>query len=156
MKIRTSSLPLGLCLALLLSACGPSFTQPTPDGFVKLKNQHNYDYRAVTADGLVYSVKEISDAAKGDTAFWAKAVENKMRIQAGYALIDKKQVATSQGLEGTQMQFGFDRGKTPHLYSVTLFTKNDSIFVIESGGTKELMEAHRSDLEAALQSFRVN
>lgn len=153
MKILTS-LSLGLCLAL--SACGSSFKQPTPGGFVKLKNQHHYDYRAVTADGLVYSVKEISDAAKGDTVFWAKAVENKMRIQAGYALIKKQQVTTTSGLEGTQIQFGFDRGKTPHLYYVTLFTKNDSIFVIESGGTKELVEAHGSDLEQALQSFRVN
>jgi hypothetical protein len=154
MKIFTS-LSLGLCVALGLVACGSSFKQPTPDGFVKLVHQHSYDYRAVTADGLVYSVKEISDAAKGDTAFWAKAVENKMRIQAGYALIKKQQVTTTSGLEGTQIQFGFDRGKTPHLYYVTLFTKGDSIFVIESGGTKELMESHSSQLETALQSFRI-
>lgn len=147
---------IALSLALGLAACGPSFHQPTPDGFVKLKNQHRYDYRAVTADGLVYAVKEISDPPKGDAEFWAKAVENKMRFQAGYALLGKEQVTTKSGLEGTKIQFGFDRGRTPHLYSVTVFTASDSIFVVEVGGTKELVEKHKAELEAALQGFRVN
>ncbi len=147
---------ISLSLALGLAACGSSFSQPTPDGFVKLKDQHRYHYRAVTADGLVYAVKVIADPPKGDTAFWAKAVENKLRLQAGYALIAKQQVKTKSGLEGTQIQFGFDRGKTPHLYYVTVFATKGSIFVIESGGTKELVEGHSAELQSALESFRVN
>lgn len=155
-RLTALFLPAMLAGALSTAACGASFHQPTPDGFVKLKHQRRYDYRAVTADGLVYSVKEISDTGKGNTKFWADAVSNKMRFQAGYALLGSQVVTTGSGLEGTQLQFGFDRGKTPHLYNVTLFARGKTVFVIESGGTKELVEGHKAELDAALKSFRLN
>ena len=151
-----------ICKLMLLAtlgwgaACGPSFHQPTPKNFVKLKDQERYSYRAVTADGLVYAVKELEHSPKGDLNFWTKAVENKLRFQTGYALLHKTNVATSGGLQGMQLQFGFDRGKTPHLYYVTVFTTDDHIFVLEAGGAKDLMDAHKVELDAALKSFRLD
>lgn len=151
-----------ICKLMLLAAlgfgaaCGPSFHQPTPKNFVKLKEQQRYSYRAVTADGLVYAVKELEHSPNGDLSFWTKAIENKLRFQAGYALLHTANVATRSGLEGTQLQFGFDRGKTPHLYYVTVFTTDDHIFVIEAGGAKDLMETHKRELDEALASFRLD
>ncbi len=151
-----------LCKLLFLAACttsvacGPAFKQPTPKNFVKLEDQQRYSYRAVTADGLVYAVKELEHKPKGDLAFWARAIENKLRYQAGYALLKTQDVSTKSGLKGTQLQFGFDRGKTPHLYYVTVITTEDNIFVIESGGTKELMESHKAELDDALSSFQLD
>ena len=47
-----------------------------------------------------------------------------------------------------------NRGK-PHLYFVTIFVTPDHIFLLEAGGTKELMEKGSAELDQAVQGFRV-
>lgn len=153
---RIRSLLALVALTSLLFACGPDFRQPTPTNFVKLDNQHRYSYRAVTADGLVYAVKQLEHSPKGDLEFWSKAIENKLRLQTGYALLGKDEITTNSGLKGIQLRFGFDRSKQPHLYNVTVITTGDYIFLIESGGTLELVEEHSKELKDAVKSFSLN
>jgi hypothetical protein len=143
-----------ILLALALSACGASFQAKTPPGFVELDEEDSaYEYRAITADGLVLAVREIDHEPKGELAFWTRAIENQMRQRGGYALIDSRDVTCKTGQKGKQLRFGHDEGTKPYLYTVTVFVTDSTIYVLEAGGTKELMTQHEAEVDAAVTEF---
>lgn len=140
----------GVALTFATLACSPLMN--TPSGFVEVKGEP-YDYRASSADGLVIAVRELDHEPKGDLAFWVRAVENEMRLGRGYALLDTREVKTSRGLAGKEMRFGHDEGSNPHLYWVAVFVTDTKLYVIEAGGTKDLVEKSEALLEAAIVSL---
>ena len=144
---------LWLCCALA-TACKVDIL--TPRGFVELKDQAEYDYRATTADGLVIGVRELDNEPEGELSFWSRAIENQLRRQGGYALLETRDVRSKDGIAGKQLRFGHDEGKRPHLYYVTLFVTPDTIALLEVGGTQELVTAHAAELDAALASYSVD
>lgn len=152
MSLR-ASLVMTLGLALALSGCGSSFAAATPPGFVELDDQETYDYRATSADGLVLAVREIDHEPKGEVGFWTRAIENRMRQRGGYALLGTHDVKSKNGLDGKQLRFGHDESGTPHLYYVTLFLTEKRIFLLEAGGTKELMTRHADAVDWAVKNF---
>ena len=150
--------PLGACAALV--GCAPRVA--TPSGFVSFDEPGGYDYRASTADGLVISAKKLDDESDGDVEFWARAIENEMRFRGGYALIESRAVTTRSGLLGKQLRFGHDEGSEPHLYYVTvlvgsesswIFFEEPTLYILEAGGTKALVEKHASQIEWAIKQF---
>jgi hypothetical protein len=145
-----------LLAALLLAGCTHHFDIETPAGFVELAHQARYDYRATSADGLVIGVRELHNDPQGELAFWARAVENQLRNAGGYALLDTRDVKSKDGIAGKQFRFGHDEGKTPHLYSVTVFVTPKRIQVLEIGGTKELMAANATQIDSAVTNFVAN
>jgi hypothetical protein len=146
-----------LCAALLLGSagCGSSFQAATPAGFVELEDQEQYDYRATNADGLVIAVREIDHEPKGTIDFWTRAIENRMRQRGGYALLGSRDVKSASGVAGKQMRFGHDEGNKPHVYHVTLFVTDSTLYVLEAGGTKEQIERHAAELDWSVQNFRI-
>lgn len=145
-----------LFTAALVPACGHHFEAMTPSGFVELEHQERYDYRATSADGLVIAVRELDNDPKGELAFWSRAVENQLRSRGGYALLDTRDVKSKDGIAGKQFRFGHDEGKTPHLYSVTVFVTPKRIEVLEIGGTKELMTSNAAVSDQTVANFVVN
>lgn len=145
-----------LALALALPACsGRYFTPATPPGFVDMGSDTYLDgeYRAATADGVVLGIRNIENKPRGELAFWARALENRMRATGGYALLEKRAVTSLGGVPGTQLRFGHDEGNTPHLYWVTLFVTDKRIFVLEAGGTKAEMEKQAPQIEWSVRNF---
>ena len=119
---------LALCLAvagsLAAAGCGRSFVPATPPGFVDLGDTYpDGEYRATTADGAVLGVRAFANEPRGELAFWARALENRMRENGGYALLTKQAITSRGGLVGTELDFGHDEGSTPHLYRVALFSR---------------------------------
>jgi hypothetical protein len=143
--------------------CGRSFAIQTPPGFVELDEEYSsYDYRATSADGLVLAVREIEHEPEGELSFWVKAVENRMRERGGNALLESVPTKSADGVAGMQLRFGLDVDSNPegggvgqpHLYWVALFVTPERIFLVEIGGTKELVTAQTQAIDAALRSFR--
>lgn len=139
-----------------LCACGASFKQSTPGGFVELEDQERYDYRATTADGLVIAVRELDHEPKGEVSFWVDAISNHMRQRGGYALIAKRNVRTAAGQEGVQLRFGHDQGSRPFLYYVTVFVTDDHIYLLEAGGSAEQMKQRSRDVDWAVEHFEID
>jgi hypothetical protein len=143
----------GLILALLNVAqvlgvgCAPLMNPPP--GFVEVEGER-YTFRASSADGLVISVREIEHDPKADLAFWVRAIENELRLGRGYALLTVQDVQTAKGLKGKRLRFGHDEGATPHLYWAVVFVTDGKLYVIEVGGTKELVESNEALLEKAI------
>lgn len=146
-------------LALVLSAvavlgCGRSFVPATPPGFVELNHLYEgNEYRAATADGVVLGIRAIQNEPKGDAGFWLRAIENRMRDMGGYALLDKREVKNRGGLTGTQLRFGHDEGKSPHLYWISLFVTDERVYLLEAGGTKAEMTRLEPQLDWSVRNF---
>lgn len=140
----------------LLGACGPSFQATPPSGFVELDTDRDaYDFRATTAEGVVVAVREIENEAKGEAEFWLTAIRNRMRERGGYSLIEERPVKSADGVAGTQLRFGHDDGNNrPHLYYLSVFITDTTIWLVEAGGTKEQMEKEAAKVEQAVAAFR--
>lgn len=149
-------------LAASLFAGCTNFTAVTPKGFVELEDQELFDYRATTADGLVIGVRELDNDPEGELDFWARAIENQLRNNGGYALLETREVKSKDGVSGKQFRFGHDEGKTPHLYYVCVFVTPGSFLasgtvqILEIGGTKELVTKHAAEVDYAVANFSVD
>jgi hypothetical protein len=144
-----------LAAAALLTTVGcGTFKVGTPAGFVELDDQEpNYDYRATTHDGVVVSVRSLDNEPRGDQAFWTQAVEQRVRHQGGYALLETRAVTAREGLAGRQLRFGHDEGARPHLYNVTLFVTHKRIYLIEAGGSRDAVQREAPRLESFIAQF---
>ncbi len=142
------------CVALALGCSRVGVV--TPKGFVELSEQEEYDYRATSADGLVIGVREIDNEQRGELDFWARAIENQLRRQGGYALLETREIKSRDGVAGKQFRFGHDEERAPHLYYIAVFVTPATIALFEVGGTKELVTQHAAEVDAALASFSVD
>ncbi|APR86734.1 hypothetical protein A7982_12083 [Minicystis rosea] len=143
-----------LALALAAAGCGRSFVAATPPGFVDLGDRYgSREYRATTADGVVLGIRAFDNEPKGAMSFWSRALERRTREMAGYALLDKRDVATASGLKGVQMRFGHDEGKEPYLYYLVLFVTDAKIYVIEAGGPKAEVTKQEAQIDLAIRNF---
>lgn len=141
-----------LMLATLASvACGSSF-QP-PRGFVELEEPGVYDHRATSADGLVIATRTIDNDAKGELAFWTRAIENELRLRGGYALLETRDVQHQSGLSGKELRFGHEAPNTQQLYTLALYVTPDSIHLIEAGGARDLLQANATQVDWALRNL---
>ncbi len=145
---------LAAAVALVAMGCGRSFVPATPPGFVDLGDGYpDGEYRATTADGAVIGIRAFDNDPKGELAFWARALENRMRETGGYALLGKHAVTSRGGLVGTELDFGHDEGRTPHLYRIALFVTDKKIFVIEAGGARPEMDRQAPQIDWAIKGF---
>jgi hypothetical protein len=110
-------IPLALLLVSLGSlyaGCGRPYDVATPDGFVELTegdkryDEDAYEYRASTADGVVLAVRAWDNEPKVDLALATRALENRTRLGQGYALLEKKEVTSQNGVKGTMLRLGHD------------------------------------------------
>ena len=154
-RARSVLLLAALALASLASTgCGRPFVPATPPGFVDLGDRFADDeYRAMTADGVVLGIRSFENDPKGEPAFWARALERRMRQMGGYALIEKRTVKSRGGLEGISFRLGHDEGKVPHLYYVTIFVSEKRIYLLEAGGARSEMERMAPQIEWSIRNF---
>jgi hypothetical protein len=142
---------------LLAAACGRPYSAATPDGFVALDEDH-YDtdaneYRASTADGVVLGVRAYDNDPKVDLSLAVRALENRVRLGEGYALLEKKEAKARDGTKGMTLRFGHDESGGTHLYYVTVFVTDDWVYLVEAGGKKDLVEKAQKSIDWATQNF---
>ena len=71
-------------------------------------------------------------------------------------------VKTDKGYSGTELRFGHDEGNRPHLYTIAIFVtmgnwlSDGTIYVVEAGGPKELVEKNAASIDWAIRNTRVN
>jgi hypothetical protein len=152
-------LPLPLfVLTLLLAACGRPYEAATPEGFVDLGDdrydQSAEEYRASTADGVVLGVRAYENDPKVDLSLATRALENRIRMGEGYALLDKKQIEARDGTKGVLLRFGHDEPSGTHLYYVGIFVTDDWVYLVEAGGKKDLIEKAQASIDWSIQNFK--
>lgn len=148
---------LALTAGLFVMGCGSSFAMTSPDGFVELdEDNSSYDARFTSADGVVISVRAIEHDPEGDLAFWMEAIETRIRMNGGYALLESKDVRSASGQSGKQLRFGRDQNGTPFKYWVTIFVTDDYIHLVEAGGRSEEFDAAEARVERAIEGLELH
>ena len=138
-----------LALAALLAASaavvgchGPLQAWPAR-GFVELKDDKTYDFRAVAPDGVAVAARAVPlDGAPADLAFWERALTLRMRELDGYALLEARDVRGADGAAGRELVFGHDVEEKPFVYRLRVFVVNYKVLVIEAVGSKENMQRY--------------
>lgn len=145
-----------LVLFVLLVGCGRSFGVQTAPGFVEVKKDPTYDYRAIAPDGVAVAVRKIDVDDKTDLAFWERAVMLRTRELEGYALLGQANVQSSDGAAGRELVFGHDEQGKPFEYRMRLFVRGSKLVIAEAGGAKENMDRWRPSVDWMLASVRVD
>jgi hypothetical protein len=152
--VRTLLLVALGAVASLVVGCGRPYAAATPPGFVEFEGRYDGDeYRAATADGVVLGIRAFDNEPKGELTFWVRAIQNRLRDQGGYALLETRPVQDRGGLKGTQMRFGHDEEKSPHLYHLVVFVTEDRVYLLEAGGQKAQIERLGPQIDWWVKSF---
>jgi hypothetical protein len=101
----------------------------------------------------VLGVRALKNDPKGDMGFWQQALENRMRAMGGYSLLETRDVACKGGLKGKQLRFGHDEGTEPHVYVLTLFLTDKTLFLLEAGGARKKVEDKAQAIEWSIANF---
>ena len=140
-----------LALTLVASGCGHGLRVHTPPGFVVLAHHGGYAYRATNAEGVVIAVRSMANEPQGDLAFWAAAVD--ARLRRDYAAVSVEEVRTEAGLPGRQIRYQVSRGGRPHRYWATVFVTRSHVYVVEAGGDQAFFDPSQEAVEATIRSF---
>lgn len=136
-------------------ACGKPFDVKTAPGFVALENQHDFDWRATTPEGVVVGIRVVEDEQRGDLGFWTQAITLQLRDVSGYALLHSEEIASADGTKGRLLKFGHDEDDKPYVYWVSLYLAQNRLFIVEAGGQKEIFERARPNVEWTMKSVHV-
>jgi hypothetical protein len=151
-KQRLLATTTAACLLLAPAACGPSFSVQTPDGFVELEDQEDYDYRATTAQGVVIGVRAQPNKPKGHLDFWVDAIDLRLRAQ-GYKAESAKDVKAASGLPGRQIRYSFSYNGLPHTFWLTVFVTDSTVYCVEAGGDSRSFEKVKDAVSRGVASL---
>src|SRR5262249_38666400 len=131
-----------LVVALAALGCGRPIDARAASGFVELRDDGAYDFRAVAPEGVAVAARAVAlDAGEPtDVAFWERAVVLRMRELEGYALVEGKDAVGPDGAKGRELVFGHDEEGKPFVYRVRLFVSRGKLLVVEAGGSGEQMK----------------
>ena len=152
MKRTASMLLVALAASLAAIGCGPGFTLNTPDGFVKLDDQKEYEYRATTAQGVVMGVRVAPNRPQGNLSFWTDAIDIKLR-NIGYEAVEAREIKTKSGALGKQLRYKRSIYDRPHIFWLTVFVTDADVFVLETGGDEREFDKAKDELGKAIEGF---
>ncbi len=139
-------------LAILVAGCAnhpavPNDFATYPRGIV-----FKGDVRAVSADGVLYSVREEPNEPKADLGFWREAMKTRMS-QAGYRVVSDSDF-TMHGAKGALIQFAAPMGNQDELYWIafSLSVSGKKILVAEASGEVKRFLARREDIRNAMEA----
>lgn len=136
------------------TACGRRIDAKAAPGFVELKDDPSYHFRAVAPEGVAVAARVVHLDEPMDVAFWERAVGLRMRELEGYALLETKNVTARDGVAGRELVFGHDEQGKPYVYRVRLFTHDTQLLVVEAGGAKEQMDRFAAQVDWMLSMIR--
>jgi len=145
-----------LLFVLLLVGCKPVDIKTAP-GFLQLKEEGSYAYRATTPERVVVAVRveDMEGDGSDDLSFWTRALTLQMRDGNGYALLETHDVQSLDGVKGKQLRFGHDEDGKPFSYLLTFFPTGKKLVLVEAGGMKPQFDAAASSVQWMIQSVRV-
>jgi hypothetical protein len=103
-------------------------------------------------------VREFADDAKGDLAFWSKALENDLVEKRGYTLVEARDVEDAAGRKGREMLLEATAYGRPHRYLVTLVVieklLGNAVRTSEFAAEKEPFARYLEAVRRAIASVR--
>lgn len=152
MKRKLSTILVCLATSVFAPGCGHGFGMKTPDGFVELEDQKEYEYRATTAQGVVLGVRVEPNRPKGNLSFWTDAIDLKLR-NIGYTAVETAEIKTKSGANGKQLRYTRMIYERPHIFWFTVFVTEGDVFVIETGGDERDFTKVKDEIAKSIEGF---
>ena len=139
--------------ACLIAGCAPALELPA--GFVELGPDQSgrYDFKAVSADGVVIALRRIDNSKNATVEFWAKAIENELTWR-GHSLVENVPVTSEEGTPGQLMTFTGQREGQEFTYILGVFVKGGRILLTEAGGKADAFGKRQAEIGKSLLSVR--
>lgn len=154
---RIATLAFAGALLLLGAGCGKGFEVKTAPGLVELEHQEpDYQFRAISPEGVVLGVRVIDVDKQGDLEFWTRACTLRIRELDGYALLGAADVRSRDGTPGHELRFGHDEHGKPYLYTLRIFVRRGRLYLVESGGLKKEVEHYQGQLDWMEASLKLD
>lgn len=139
-------------LSAFFAGCAPI---DPPNGYVKVSDQHGYDYKAVSARGNVIACNVRSNSDKSaDLKFWTEAIEHQKVDIDGMKLAGRDSLKSQSGLEGVLFRFESGEGQGKTAYLLALYVTSWKIYTIEATGPAESIAKDLDKLRASMQTIR--
>lgn len=150
------SLRHGACLALLCCPTACTIQMTLPDAFLELENSST-QLRATSADDTIFWVERFALPKQSQKLqFWVDALKNDFVANRGYTLVDEAPTKTTDGIEGTTLQFEATTAGQPYRYLVSLFLgSGPSILVARFTAEKDVFTKHVDAIESSIRSLKL-
>jgi hypothetical protein len=142
--MRTSAL-----LALLVLAACRGFDATPPEGFASFDDWTQF--RAVSADGIMYMVRAEDNDPEAELDFWKEALKNRMK-DAGYAFVSEEDLKGPA--PGYLIELAAPVGEQDYSYLVAIFVRGSDIIVAEASGEVSRFAGRRDAIVTAMAKIK--
>jgi hypothetical protein len=143
-----------LALGLLAPACKSVARLDAPVGFATLSSSDSYDYRAVSAHGVVVAARTEPNDLGGNNDFWADSLDVRLE-RAGYTR-DAASLFDTRGGAGKMLHYSVAREGRTMRYWVLVVSSPKRVLLVEAGGDKDSFDPVAMDVERAMKSVAIN
>jgi hypothetical protein len=143
-------------LLVFLAACS-NFYVETPRGFAEIPWEQNPQnmvlYKAVSPEGIRFSVRKEENYPRMELDFWARALKNQLQKE-GYTLIGKEQDFQAEQRNGVYFEWGLPYGNETYIYFTSLLVCDDELLVIEAAGEYTIFNSYKDAIITSLKSIK--
>ncbi len=151
-NVRAAPLFLLLLLLLLMSSCS-RISVAKPEGFAEIKEKDYY--RAVSPEGVLYSVRVARNEPQMDLGFWAKALRNHLEKEGYRVLAEDGESFETGEREGILYEWGVPYGNEDYIYLTAIVVSGKTIAIAEAGGEHTDYRNYRNVLLDSLKSLTI-
>lgn len=141
-----------IVIALLLVTSGCTTTSvkmSAPDGFAVYKDSAGF--RAISADAVIYQIRELENKPSADLEFWKKALKKQM-IDSGYHFVAELDFDGVAG-RGYLIELAAPVQREDYSYLLALYVNKNRLIVIESTGEVSKVKQYRAGIITAMQNI---
>jgi hypothetical protein len=138
-----------LAAALCLSACA-SYRPAVPREFARYGKSETGPLKAVSSDGVLFSVRSRKNEPEADLAFWREAMKTHMS-QSGYRIVEDTSCVMGKAPAGL-IKLAAPVGERDYLYWIAFSLSPDGkdVLVAEATGEAKAFRARADDIAVAI------
>jgi hypothetical protein len=148
-----SKMVLAASVALVLITSCSRIKVSKPEGFAEIKERKSY--RAVSPEGVLYSVRIARNKPRMDLDFWAKALKNHL-VKEGYRILNEEgESFKTSRTDGILYEWGVPYGNEDYIYLTAIVVSGKTIAIAEAGGEHTNYRSYRTALLESLKTLAI-
>ncbi len=142
---------LTLSFLIFLGAGCETIDYKKPEGFARYKRERK-QIKAISSDGVVIKASLIENDPYGDSPMWMESVNLYLKSK-GYKKLSSREISTGSNLKGIYTEYIYRYYGKNYIYSLTLFTDKQQLYLVESGGRESYYKKRRESIISAIKSL---
>ncbi len=141
-----------MIMLVLITSCS-RIKVSKPEGFAEIKERNTY--RAVSPEGVLYSVRIARNKPRMDLEFWAKALKNHLEKEGYRILNEEGESFKTNTRDGILYEWGVPYGNEDYIYLTAIVVSGNTIAIAEAGGEHTDYRNYRTALLDSLKSLSI-